>query len=156
MHLMNHWKIKYNVLKVKFTTEWKYVTYRLKSRFGIKTIGYEKSHGLILIKLLDRYKPRVYSVHVTSTKSNLDLIDLQSIHDYGIRLNKADYLSIILNQNDLQVKVVTGEKLRTYIEESTETEIEKAMQEKIEAGEILAGLELGIKRISHCLKKRNG
>jgi len=150
---MNRWKIKYKVLEIKIIQEIWYLIYRLKTSIGIKTIGFGKFDGLVLMKLLSKYKPDIYYMHVLSIADNLDSIDLEAVHENGIRLDNADYLSIILNSNDRQVSIVVGKNLRKYINTRTELEIVNQMEEKVKIGEVIGGIELGMKRIKQCLTK---
>jgi len=144
---MKLWKLKYKFWQTKLIQEYKYLIYKTKAVLGIKTLGYDKFSGLILIRLLKRYKPSIYSMDIVSISDNLESVDLEYVHDYGLRLDKKEYLSIILNPNNKQVKIVVGNNLKQYINNSTKSEIEKIMQSKITEGEIIAGLESGMKKI---------
>ncbi|WP_298517816.1 hypothetical protein [uncultured Kordia sp.] len=149
-----NWKLKYTVFKIKVLQKIQYFIYKLKSAVGIKKIGFKKFDSLVIMELLNQYKPDLFTMNVVSIQDNLDTANLEVIHDQGIRLDKSDYLSIILNLKKRQVRIVKGKNLNKYIDDSMESEIVKEMQSKITTGEIIFGLHLGMKRIQKCLAKQ--
>ena len=152
---MNNRKAKYTLFKINVLKKVCYFAYRIKSAFGIRTIGFKDLDTLVLMELLTRYKPDLFSVSVASVKDDLDTVDLDVIHDKGIRYDKADYLSIILNAKDRQVRIVKGENLNNYISDTVESKIVKTMQHKVSNGEIFLGLHLGIKQLQKSLVAPN-
>lgn len=139
--------IKYQIFRVKIITEITYLLYRIKSILGIKTYGFKKYDGLITIKLLKKYELPIYSMHVITLKKDLNAIDVNPIHDNSLRIHKDDYLSIILNHWDKQIKIVVGNNLTVFISDPLKQKIEKEIQAKIHHNEIIAGLEKGMQKI---------
>ncbi|AXT51121.1 hypothetical protein D1818_09885 [Aquimarina sp. BL5] len=144
---MNQLIIKWNSYKVKFLIELKYLNYKLREVLGLKTIGYNKYNTLVLFKLLKKYELPFYSMHVVTTNQDLRTANLEEIHDYGLRLEKEEYLSIITNMQDEQVRIVVGENMSSLINDFQKSEIENLVQKRVSDGEILAGLEEGMKQV---------
>ncbi len=146
--LMNKkWTIKYKVQRAKVLTEIKYFRYKVKMKLGIKIIGYGRNDGVIFYKLLKKYNLPKFCMMVVAVDENLEVADLNHIHESGLRINKNDYLSIIVNPDAKQVKMIVGQNMRSIISNVDKTEIEKQMQQKMDAGEIFAAVERGMKNI---------
>lgn len=145
--------IKYQVFKANIITEITYLLYRIKSILGIKTYGFKKYDSLITIKLLKKYELPIYSMHVIALKKDLNAIDINPIHDDSLRIHKDDYLSIILNHWDKQIKIVVGNNLTVFISDPLKQKIEKEIQAKIHHNEIIAGLEKAMQKIYQYISK---
>ncbi|WP_298541416.1 hypothetical protein [uncultured Aquimarina sp.] len=144
---MNQLIIKWNSYKVKFLIELKYLHYTLREVLGLKTIGYNKYNNLVLFKLLKKYELPFFSMHVATTNQDLRISNIEEIHDYGLRLEKEEYLSFITNMQDGQVRIVVGESMSSFINDFQKSEIENLVQKRFSNGEILAGLEEGMKQV---------
>lgn len=144
---MNQLIIKWNSYKVKLLIEMKYLVYKLKKTLGLRTIGYNKYNSLVLFKLLKKYELPFYSMHVAMTDQDLSNSNLEEIHDYGLRLEKEEYLSFIANTQNGQVRIVVGKNIKSFISDFQKSEIENQVQNRFNNGEIIAGLEEGMKRV---------
>ena len=144
---MNKWKLKFMVFKAKKKMELLYLTYRLKSYAGIKTIGYNQDYSLIIMKLLERYKLPIYSMSVTRTDDDLNKLNLLELHKSGLRIDPKDYISILINTELKQSQIVIGDKLNKYITQNEKHRIQKEIQSKMSSNEIIKAIEYGIREI---------
>jgi len=151
---MNKWKIKILVLKAKIRMSQMYYNYKLKSFLGIKSFGFQKGYGLILTKFLEKYKLPIYSMNIARIEEDLNNTNLNEIHKSGIRLNKDDYLSIIINTELKQSYIICGDNLKNYLPRLKQIEISKVIQSKMKEGEILKALEIGIIRINQVISNQ--
>lgn len=145
---MNKWTLKFMVLKTNFIMNQLYITYRLKSILGISTVGFKQNYGLILIRLLKKYKLPIYSMSISRVEEDLSHSDLNAIHDSGIRLNKTDYLTIIINTELKQSFLVVGNNLLQYLPKIEQTAIESTMQSKMRENRIIEAMEIGMSQIN--------
>ncbi len=145
------WKLRYTIMKTKLIIEFEYLKYRIKSFFGFKTVGFDEPYSLITFKILKKHTLPKFSMGVSNYTENIDTIDLVKNHGRSLRIDKGDYLSIHLNPKKKQVRLTVGENMNSYINEVTKQEIEDEMIQYIQKNEILAGLEIGIKKINQLI-----
>ena len=69
---------------------------------------------------------------ISRVEEDLSHSDLNAIHDSGIRLNKTDYLTIIINTELKQSFLVVGNNLLQYLPKVEQKKIESTMQSKFE------------------------
>jgi|GEM_PF-4307279 len=152
---MISWKIRFKILSNKIINVFRYNFFRIKSIFGLKTLGFREHDGLILMTLLRKNRLPIFHMNIKSVSDDLDSVDLDYLHEKGYRFNNKEYLSIIFNSSSRQVRVVVGESMTPFIDNMVKNQIQKKMQGYVSKNEIIKGLEIGMKEIRRIITQNN-
>lgn len=150
---MNKLKLKYLITKSKTQQFFYYSSFRFYSLFGKKYYGYNKYTGLVLMSLLKKHNDRKNTLSISVVDKNLNQVNLEELHNYGLRANYNDHITLFLNPLKHQFKIFVGRNLKSLINKKTSLKISGDVQPYINKDEFLVGIEIALINISKKLKK---